>query len=101
MPRTVTNEVPWFWVCTTLMFGVSAMKSCGRSMPAASMTSAVKVLTATGTSSDNSSRRRAVTVIVSAPATVSATSTVITPEPLTTRSSRSNATKPVNENLTV
>ncbi len=30
MPRTVMNEVPWFWVCTIVMLGVSAMKSCGR-----------------------------------------------------------------------
>jgi hypothetical protein len=84
------------------MFGVSAMKSCGRSMPAASITSAVKVLTATGTSSDNSSRRRAVTVIVSAtPPTVSSTSTVMTPEPPTMRASRFTGANPVNENVTV
>ena len=62
MPRTVTNEVPWFWVCTRLMFGVSATKSCGRSMPAASISAAVKALIATGTSSDDSSRLRAVTM---------------------------------------
>ena len=35
MPRTVTNDVPWFCVCTSVMFGVRSMKSCGRSMPAA------------------------------------------------------------------
>jgi hypothetical protein len=77
------------------------MKSCGRSMPAASMTSAVKVLTATGTSSNNSSRRRAVTVTVSAEATVSATSTVMTSEPLTMTFSRFSGTNPVNVNVRV
>ena len=34
MPRTTMKDVPWFWVCTIVMFGVSAMKSCGRRMPA-------------------------------------------------------------------
>ena len=24
MPRTVMNEVPWFWVCTIVMFGVES-----------------------------------------------------------------------------
>ncbi len=67
MPRTTMNEVPWFWVCTSVMFGVSAMKSCGRRMPADSISCAVKALTATGTSSSASSRLRAVTTISSSP----------------------------------
>ncbi len=101
MPRTVTNEVPWFWVCTRLMFGVSATKSCGRSMPAALISAAVKALIAPGTSSNGSSRRRGVTVIVSAAATVSDTSTGMTPEPLTMMSSRFIGTNPVNVNVRV
>ena len=102
MPRTVTNEVPWFWVCTRLMFGVSATKSCGRSIPAVLISAAVKALIAPGTSSDDSSRRRGVTVTVSAmPPTVSSTSTGVTPEPLAMRSSRFTGANPVNENVTV
>ncbi len=62
MPRTVTNDVPWFCVCTRVMFGVRSMKSCGRSIPAASISAAVNTFTATGTSSDASSRLRAVTM---------------------------------------
>src|SRR6185436_5835421 len=62
MPRTVTNEVPWFCVCTRVMFGVRSMKSCGRSMPAAWMSAAVNTFTATGTLSEASSRLRAVTM---------------------------------------
>src|SRR5688572_16218290 len=62
MPRTVTNEVPWFCVCTRVMFGVRSMKSCGRSIPAAWISAAVNTFTATGTSSDASSRLRAVTM---------------------------------------
>jgi hypothetical protein len=42
-----------------------------------------------------------VTVIVSAAATVSATSTVMTPAPLTMTSFRFTGTNPVNENVTV
>jgi hypothetical protein len=84
------------------MFGVSATKSCGRSMPAVLISAAVKALIAPGTSSDDSSRRRGVTVIVSArPPTVSATSTVMTPAPLTARSSRFSGANPINENVTV
>ncbi len=64
MPRTTMNEVPWFCVCTIVMFGVSAMKSCGRRMPADSISSALKAVTATGTSSSASSRLRAVTTIL-------------------------------------
>jgi hypothetical protein len=101
IPRTVTNDVPWFWVCTRLMFGVSATKSCGRSMPADLISAAVKALIATGTSRDDSSRRRGVTVISATPPTVSTTSAVVTPEPLTVRSSRFSGANPVNENVTV
>jgi hypothetical protein len=61
MPRTVMNEVPWFCVCTIVMFGVSAMKSCGRVMPADSISAALNALTARGASSCDSSRLRAVT----------------------------------------
>ncbi len=65
MPRTTMNEVPWFCVCTIVMFGVSAMKSCGREMPADSISAALNAVIATGTSSKDSSRLRAVTTISS------------------------------------
>jgi hypothetical protein len=42
-----------------------------------------------------------VTVIVSAAPTVSAASTVTTPEPLTARFSRLTGANPLNENVTV
>ena len=42
MPRTMMNEVPWFCVCTIVMLGVSAMKSCGRWMPADWISSGVE-----------------------------------------------------------
>lgn len=62
MPRTVMNDVPWFCVWTMVMFGVSAMKSCGRTMPADSISAALNALTATGTSWRDSSRLRAVMI---------------------------------------
>ena len=102
MPRTVTNEVPWFWVCTRLMFGVSATKSCGRSMPAALMIGRGK-----GIDRARYVERRFVATPgrdrdrFRQPPTVSSTSTVMTPEPLTMRSSRFTGTNPVNENVTV
>jgi len=43
------------------MFGVSWMKSCGRWMPADSISAALNAFTATGTSCSDSSRLRAVT----------------------------------------
>src|SRR5688572_21108993 len=45
-----------------VMLGVRSMKSCGRSMPADSTSAAVNTFTATGTSSEASSRLRAVTI---------------------------------------
>ncbi len=30
MPRNTTNALPGFWVSTSVMFGTSWMKSCGR-----------------------------------------------------------------------
>ena len=70
MPRTTMKDVPWFWVCTIVMFGVSAMKSCGRRIPAERISSSLKALIATGTSSSRSSRLRAVTRISSSPSAV-------------------------------
>ena len=61
MPRMVTNELPTFCVSTIVMFGTSAMKSRGASIPADSIVCAVNTFTVTGTSSNVSSRLRAVT----------------------------------------
>ena len=67
IPRTTMNEVPWFCVCTIVMFGVSAMKSWGRRMPADSISCSLNALIATGTSNSDSSRLRAVTTTSSIP----------------------------------
>ncbi len=49
-PRIVMNELPGFCVWTIVMFGVSAMKSCGFAMPAESISAAVNALMAAGVS---------------------------------------------------
>ncbi len=67
MPRIVMKELPGFCVCTIVMFGVSAMKSCGFSMPAAAISAAVNALICAGASTDASARMRAVTMISSRP----------------------------------
>ncbi len=61
MPRITTCMSPASAVCTCETFGVSSMKSVGRSMPADAMSASVKARTVAGTSSIRSARWRAVT----------------------------------------
>ncbi len=61
MPRITTCMSPASAVCTCETFGVRAMKSWGRSMPADSISASVKACTVAGTSSIFSARWRAVT----------------------------------------
>jgi multisubunit Na+/H+ antiporter MnhB subunit len=61
MPRTTTKALPAFCVSTSVMFGTSAMKSPGLSMPAFRIVASVNTLIVTGTSWKDSSRLRAVT----------------------------------------
>ncbi len=64
-PRMLMNELPAFWVCTRVTFGVSAMKSWGVSMPAERISSSEKTLMEAGMSSTASSRLRAVVTTIS------------------------------------